>query len=87
LNSSASKFIPFYRRIKGRQAKNYILRRKKDHDEHSARLVVKLGNEGFITRAEEGREGTVMVMWKRRFLLNPEEPEEPAKEVAADWQY
>jgi alpha-glucuronidase len=84
LNSSASKFIPFYRRIKGRQAKNYILGRKKDHDEHSNRLVVKLGDEGFLTRAEEGREGTVMVMWKRRFLFNPQKP---AKEAAAVSQY
>jgi hypothetical protein len=80
--SNASKFIPFYRLFKARQVKNYILRRKEDHDNFGDSIVLKEGEEGFLARATEGGEGTVMIMWKRRFLFSPKKPSTVGAPVA-----
>jgi hypothetical protein len=70
----ATKLVPFYRFVQGREAKRYIMQRKQDHDARGDTLTAHLGEEGFLDRAIEGREGTVMVMWKRRFLFGPKGP-------------
>lgn len=63
--------IPFSRWFKRRSARKYIIackgwgRVRADHMEDA----------DFIARATNGREGTVMVMWKRRFLFDPKNAE------------
>ncbi|KAF8540432.1 hypothetical protein BDD12DRAFT_880560 [Trichophaea hybrida] len=73
-NNWRSRILPFVRRIKDHYVKKYLHQRRSLNDDMRGSLSVGLGEEEFLTRACEGREGTVLVMWKRNYMFSPKSP-------------